>query len=222
MVALKLFRRPSKEQQDEVLAKASKLGLNYDAKCKTKGLDDEEKVKALKADGYRICSKKVRLGEGWSTFRKARSKMNDWRHVKLGWTSVSPDIPIKKGADVCLCANLLGLWIMNPLKTVYVETRRTKAPLLNLVPVLPIGYTSSSFSYGEGTMQGHLLAGEERYSLFMDRKDKSVHYQVSSLSKPDHLLSKVGYPVVCLLQSAFIHQSARSFAREVQKKEEEN
>ena len=65
-------------------------------------------------------------------------------------------------------------------------------------------------------------AGEERYSLLMDRKDKSVHYQVSSLSKPDHLLSKVGSPVVCLLQSAFIHQSARSFAREVQKKEEEN
>uniref|UniRef100_A0A7S1HQK6 DUF1990 domain-containing protein n=1 Tax=Phaeocystis cordata TaxID=118079 RepID=A0A7S1HQK6_9EUKA len=42
-------------------------------------------------------------------------------------------------------------------------------------------------------------AGEERYALTMN-KDKSVHYEVSSLSKPDHFLSRLGYPVVCALQ----------------------
>ena len=51
----------------------------------------------------------------------------------------------------------------------------------------------------------------------MDKKDKSVHYQISSLSKPDHLLSRIGYPVVCLLQSNFIRQSTRCLAREMKK-----
>jgi len=52
-------------------------------------------------------------------------------------------------------------------------------------------------------------------------KDKSVHYEVSSLSKPDHFLSRLGYPVVCALQSNFIRQSARSLLREMKKEAEE-
>ncbi len=142
MVSLQLFRRPTREQRDEVLAKASKCvrigapappclhillsgaaafalhskraffdsnppsdptsclpfplnppthllplslslarraGFNYDAKCKTKKLDDDEEVMALKGQGYRICRRKVQLGEGWRTYRKAKSKMNEWR-----------------------------------------------------------------------------------------------------------------------------------------------
>ncbi len=144
-------------------------------------------------------------------------------------------------------------------------------PVLNLVPVLPLGYNSARYSFGEGTMKGHLLvsstpphtrtfrhnsislsslplsplrwhpltrhraslsfdaalglarlhqAGEERYALTMN-KDKSVHYEVSSLSKPDHFLSRLGYPVVCALQSNFIRQSTRSLLREMKKEEKE-
>ncbi len=40
------------------------------------------------------------------------------RHVQLGWTYVLQDTPVKKGSEVCLCARVLGVWIMNPLKTV--------------------------------------------------------------------------------------------------------
>mmetsp|Transcript_7688 Transcript_7688/g.14295 ORF Transcript_7688/g.14295 Transcript_7688/m.14295 type:complete len:199 (-) Transcript_7688:1551-2147(-) len=157
MVTLKLFRRPTREQQEEVLAAASKRGFNYDARGGTKKLDDEEEVKAFKSNGYRVCSRKVRVGEGWGTYRKAKSKLKDWRQVQLGWTSVLPDTPVKKGAEVCLCARVLGVWIMNPLKTVYVQTKRTRMPIVNLVPMLPLAYNSAQFSHAEGTMKGHLL-----------------------------------------------------------------
>mmetsp|Transcript_7689 Transcript_7689/g.14301 ORF Transcript_7689/g.14301 Transcript_7689/m.14301 type:complete len:223 (-) Transcript_7689:1353-2021(-) len=222
MVTLKLFRRPTREQQEEVLAAASKRGFNYDARGGTKKLDDEEEVKAFKSNGYRVCSRKVRVGEGWGTYRKAKSKLKDWRQVQLGWTSVLPDTPVKKGAEVCLCARVLGVWIMNPLKTVYVQTKRTRMPIVNLVPMLPLAYNSAQFSHAEGTMKGHLLAGEERFSVSIDKKDKSVHYQVSSISKPDHILSRVGYPLVCLLQSNFIRQSTRSFQRELKEESGKN
>ena len=81
-------------------------------------MDDEGKVEELRSKGYRVCSREVHLGEGWKTYRKAKSKLNDWRHVQLGWTSVLPDTPVKKGSNVCLNSRVFGVWIMNPLKTV--------------------------------------------------------------------------------------------------------
>ena len=95
--------------------------LNYDEKCGTRGLADEEEVSRLKSKGYRVCRRSVAIGEGWSDYRRAVAKLKQWDHVQLGWTTVVPDAPVKKGSDVCLCARLLpliGAWVMNPLNTV--------------------------------------------------------------------------------------------------------
>jgi uncharacterized protein (UPF0548 family) len=229
MVRLQLFRRPSRESQEEWLGEASKSGLNYDDKCGTRklevaerGEEENEHTKKLRSEGYRICSRRVKVGEGWKTYRRAKSNLQNWNHVNLlGWTSVLPDTAVKTGSEFCLNARVLGVWIMNPLKTVYIEQKRTKLPVLNMVPVLPLGYTSAKYSFAGGTLKGHLLKGEERYSVSIDKKDKSVHYQVASISKPDHILSRLGYPIVCLLQSNFIRQSARSMARQIKREEDE-
>ena len=81
--------------------------LNYDEKCGTRGLADEEEVSRLKSKGYRVCRRSVAIGEGWSDYRRAVAKLKQWDHVQLGWTTVVPDAPVKKGSDVCLCARLL-------------------------------------------------------------------------------------------------------------------
>ena len=74
---------------------------------------------------------------------------------------------------MCLCARTLGVWILNPLKTMYVlqkkskksllifyksyvEEKSTKLPLLNLLP-LRLGLTSSSYAFASGTLKSHLL-----------------------------------------------------------------
>ncbi|QDZ19875.1 DUF1990 domain-containing protein [Chloropicon primus] len=113
---LSIFK-PKRAQVDEVLAGADR-GLNYDAKCGTKDLEDASRVKDLKSRGYRICSRKVQVGHGWDDYRKAKSKLKAWEHVKLGWTAVVPDAPPKRGSDFCICARVLGIWITNPLNTV--------------------------------------------------------------------------------------------------------
>ena len=86
--------------------------------------------------------------------------------------------------------------------------------------MLPIGYTSAAYSFAGGTMEGHLLKGEERFSVTLDKKDSKVRYKVQSLSKPAHPLATIGYPVVCLLQNCFIRQSTRSLARKIREGED--
>ena len=65
-----------------------------------------------------------------------------------------------------------------------------------------------------------MKAGEERFSVALDRKDKSVWYQISSLSKADHTLSRLTYPLVCHFQNQFISQSLRSFSKVMKKADE--
>nr|CAB3497323.1 unnamed protein product [Digitaria exilis] len=72
----------------------------------------------------------------------------------------------------------------------------------------------SMFALGSGTLQGHLLAGEERFSVEVDEEDR-VWYEVVSLSKPAHLLATLCYPYVQLRQRHFAKQSGQAILRHV-------
>ena len=179
-------------------------GFNYDASDRGATSSDAAS-KALKERGYRICSRKVQIGSGWRAYRDAKAKLRRWRQFQLGWASVDPATPVRRAQKVCVRAGFPGLWLLNPLKTVYVR-ESMRLPL-------PIG-RSRCFSFANGTLAGHVLSGEERFAVSIDRADRSVHYSVSSFSKPAHIAARVGYPFVCLLQSAFLCHSARRFKSE--------
>jgi Domain of unknown function (DUF1990) len=57
---------------------------------------------------------------------------------------VDPDTPVKKEARFCVCVKEVLPWLMMPLQIAYV-TSTVKGP------------TKGSFSFGSGTLQGHLL-----------------------------------------------------------------
>ena len=50
-------------------------------------------------------------------------------------------------------------------------------------------------------MQGHTLAGEERFALEWDKSDDSVWYDVFTISRPAHPLSIITYPLVRYYQN---------------------
>eukprot|EP00850_Spirogloea_muscicola_P018896 SM000178S03461 [mRNA] locus=s178:233724:234762:+ [translate_table: standard] len=133
----------------------------------------------------------------------------------LSWAQVLPRAPVRKGARLCVCGKAVTLWTLNPLEVLYEE--ETKAPseplpgvyrnrkaLLKVTAGRPERW---SYSFAHGTVDGHFLAGEERFRVEWDQKDDLVYYDIYSFSKPANLLSVVMYPLVRRLQQRFARDS---------------
>uniref|UniRef100_A0A0E0K7M1 DUF1990 domain-containing protein n=1 Tax=Oryza punctata TaxID=4537 RepID=A0A0E0K7M1_ORYPU len=206
--------RPSQDQQKSCLSAAG--GFNYDAPLhgasRTKSVakltaqDTEASDKALIERGFFVNRSRVLVGSGTTTFNHAKSPILSWKHLALGWANVEQDTPVKAGTRFCICYKELIPWVMLPLQIAYVTDGN--------------GGNSSGngkggvFAFGSGTLQAHLLAGEERFSVQLDEDDQ-VWYEVMSFSKPAHILSSLGYPYVQLRQRHFALQSGQALLRHV-------
>ena len=146
--------------------------------------------------------------------------MRRWGHFQLGWSEVAPDTGVKEGDLVCVCANVAGVWIRNPLRVVYAEEagpgRRGGGVGGN-----DDGYAAANgspgdgvkdrYSFAHGCLGGHLLSGEESFILER-RSDDSVWYGVRTFSRPAHPLALASYPIVRVLQRRFARDSTRAMA----------
>ncbi|XP_062217102.1 UPF0548 protein At2g17695-like isoform X2 [Phragmites australis] len=202
------FGRPSQEQQKSCLAVAG--GFNYDAALQGASRPisaaatltsqaAETSDKALAKRGFFVNRSRVLIGSGSDTFLHAKSALLSWGHLALGWATVQPDTPVKVGTRFCICYKELIPWVMLPLQIAYVKDGNAKGGM---------------FAFGSGTLQGHLLAGEERFSVQLDEEDR-VWYEVFSFSKPAHILSALCYPYVQLRQKHFARQSGEALLRHV-------
>ncbi|KAJ3681939.1 hypothetical protein LUZ60_014512 [Juncus effusus] len=188
------FRRPSPEQQRACVSSAGAFNYPSEFHCSTAA--EEDKDESLKKNGFFTNRSRVQLGVGSDAFHLAKSALLSWKHFTLGWANVNPKTPVEKGTRFCVCVKELVPWIMMPLQIVYVSNAVNRAK-------------RDSFSFGSGTLQGHLLAGEERFSVEWDKDDK-VWYEIISFSKPAHILSFIGYPYVRLRQKYFTQQSTQA------------
>lgn len=164
---------------------------------------------------------RVKLGSGRQVYEAAKSLCQSWGHFQLGWTDVDPKTPVKAGAPVCVRAQTVGLWTANPLKIVYVSDGPCQA--LGIAPSSAQkaqqqaggrprksgrgGTGGERFSYAHGCLNGHFLAGEERFAVEWSKADDSVWYEVYTFSKPGHPLALLSYPLVRFLQHRFAHDS---------------
>ncbi|KAK8653130.1 hypothetical protein V6N13_127143 [Hibiscus sabdariffa] len=199
------WARPSPEQQKSCINKSGTF--NYDTKYKgatAKPVSCIKEDKELSKDGYLINHARVLVGSGFETYEKGKTALQNWRHFGLDWAFVDPKTPIRNGEKFCVCLKEFLPWVMMPLQVVYVkENTRAKTKK-----------AAASFGFGSGTLHGHLLAGEERFSIELDENDQ-VWYEVLSFSKPAHFLSFIGYPYVQLRQKYFAHQSTNAVLKHV-------
>ncbi|XP_020093733.1 UPF0548 protein At2g17695 isoform X3 [Ananas comosus] len=203
--------RPSRGQQKACIARAG--GFNYDPKfhgasssssSSSAAEPEEAKEKALAEKGFFVNRSRALLGSGDRTFRLAKSALLSWRHFGLGWAVVDPETPVAKGVKFCVCVKELLPWVMMPLQIAYVvDEACSSGPARR-----------ASFAFGSGTLRGHLLAGEERFSIEQDENDQ-VWYEIFSFSKPAHILSGISYPYVRLRQKYFAHQSTQAVLKHV-------
>lgn len=200
-------QKPSAQAQREILENGRRgggfgggdRGTNKTDKKKKKNTFnvDEEDVgktknftnfaKKTKKYSYAIDETKVLLGtNGDADYEKAKKALKSWKHFQLGWTEVDKATKVRKGQKVCvLIQPFPRVWLLNPLEITHVSEEKKKF-----------------YSFAHTTLQGHLLAGEEKFTVEKDLKNR-VYFKVETFSKPDHVLAKVTYPAVRALQKIF-------------------
>ena len=168
---------------DKKKKKKNTFNVDEEDVGKTKNFTNAKK----KTNYYAIDETKVLLGTNGDTdYEKAKKALKSWKHFQLGWTEVDEATKVRKGQKVCvLIQPFPRVWLLNPLEITHVSEEKKKF-----------------YSFAHTTLQGHLLAGEEKFTVEKDLKNR-VYFKVETFSKPDHVLATVTYPAVRALQKIF-------------------
>jgi uncharacterized protein (UPF0548 family) len=186
------LRKPSVDALRRFMAAQAKLPYTYEAVGAT-----AETPPA----GYVVDRTRTKLGEGEPVFRSAITALRRWQQFRLGWVEAwSPDTPIQPGEVVAVMGRAIGVWWLNACRIVYIVDEAG-----------PI----SKFGFAYGTLPGHVESGEERFLIEWNRGDDTVWFDIIAFSRPNHFLTRFGYPVVRSLQKQFGRDSSSSMLKAV-------
>ncbi len=107
---------------------------------------------------------------------------------------------------VAIVARSMGLWWLNACRIVYVIDEEE--------PIRRYG-----FAYG--TLPDHAGSGEERFLIEMDETG-DVWYDILAFSRPHHILARLGYPAVRVVQKRFGRESAVAMIEAVKDSNDHN
>ncbi|HTM56222.1 MAG TPA: DUF1990 domain-containing protein [Pirellulales bacterium] len=150
--------------------------------------------------GYTVDHTRVNLGNGQRVFDAARSGLERWEHFRLGWVEAWPSTtPIQPGEAIAVVARSFRLlWSLNACRIVRVIDEH--GPIRR-------------FGFAYGTLPGHVELGEERFLLEFNQTKGDVSYDILALSRPNHILARLGYPMARRLQKRFARDSAAAMQR---------
>ncbi len=94
----------------------------------------------------------------------------------------------------------VGFWWLNSCRIIY--TMDESGPI-------------TKFGFAYGTLPGHVESGEERFLIEWDRDTDKVCYDILAFSRPNHFLTRLGYPLVRRSQKRFGRDSAAAMFRAV-------
>lgn len=189
------FTKPSTDVLRRFLDEQKLLKHTYEAVGATLGESWAENVPAsFDVDHTRAC-----LGAGAQTFLAAKKALRCWRQFQLGWVEPWPtDVPLVPNQVVAVVARIGPVYWLNACRIVYAVDERG--------PV-------ERFGFAYGTLPGHAERGEERFLIEWHHADDSVWFDILALSRPNHVLARLGYPVVRLLQKRFARDAVASMLR---------
>ena len=151
--------------------------------------------------GFVVDRTRIELGAGESVFEAAKSALQRWQQFHLGWVEAwSPETPLEVGQTVAIMGWAVGFWWLNSCRIVYTVDESGD---------------TTTFGFAYGTLPGHVESGEERFLIEWDRTTDQVAYDILAFSKPNHVLTRLGYPLVRRSQKRFGRDSAASMFRAV-------
>ena len=183
-----LLSKPSEQAIRAFIEGQSRLQLTYPAVGATAGDPPT---------GYVVDRTHVRLGSGKSVFEAGQATLLRREQFQLGWIQLCwPNIPVEQDQVVAVLAHVCGLWSLNACRVVYVANEQRR------------------FGLAYGTLPAHAESGEERFTVER-HEDNSVWYDILAFSRPHQVLSRLGYPLVRMLQKRFARDSAAAMVRAV-------
>jgi len=130
------------------------------------------------------------LGQGVAVFDAAKLAFKRWAMFDLGWARVAnPQARIEVGQILAVEVRSLDLWT------------------LNLSRITEVIDTPTHFGFIYTTTERHVEQGDERFLLEFDVATGDVWYELEAVSRPRHLLARIGYPITRSFQRRFARDS---------------
>ncbi|WP_339730531.1 DUF1990 domain-containing protein [uncultured Gimesia sp.] len=180
-----LFKQPDAQQIADFIAAQSRLKFTYPQVAATRTQTPPA--------GYQVDHNRICLGQGRALYETAKQALVDWQHYRFDWLTLHrPDAGPEAGQTVAALAHVLGIWVLNACRVVYVVEETE--PL-------------HRFGFAYGTLPEHAESGEERFQVEWNTDDDSVWYDLYAFSRPGQLLSKIASPYVRRKQKQFARES---------------
>ncbi|BDA46429.1 probable UPF0548 protein At2g17695 [Coccomyxa sp. Obi] len=198
------INRPDSPAVKKQVQEAERANANH----KVQGITDFMSGSHLK--GWNTDYDRVQVGKGKRAYTAAREFVKTWQHMGLGWVDTNrPEV--KVGEHVIVMAQVLGLlWMCNPLRIVYAREEKAYMPATALLKASrqpACTRKGMRYDFRQTTLEGHSLAGEERFSVQWCKEDDSVWYEIYAVSRPATILALASYPLTRYYQRRFRQES---------------
>lgn len=153
-------------------------------------------------EGFKVLSSRVLLGKGPDVYARAKRKIATWGlNDSVGWVKF---IEGEDGLNVASRIKAYGLvWTLNPLRKVLCHEK-------------PWGQHGGGVAaVAVSTLQGHLLKGEERFSVCYEGAGGNVYFDMLSFSKGSFPLGALVLPLIRPLQGWFFKDMGRAMQKAV-------
>jgi uncharacterized protein (UPF0548 family) len=140
----------------------------------------------------------VTIGRGRTDFDRARAALIAWKHFDIGWVDTFPrHAPVDVGTVVAVLIQHLGFWSLNSCRVLYTVRG------------------DGHFGFAYGTLTNHAESGEELFEVLLDPASDDVKYRIRASFKPRAALTRIGQPIVRVLQARFRRDSAAAMKRAI-------
>jgi uncharacterized protein (UPF0548 family) len=141
---------------------------------------------------------RTEIGRGLRVFMSAREAIQGWKQFDLGWVQIANNVPrVIPGELVAVEAHTGFLWS------------------INISRIVEIVDTPTRFGFMYSTTALHVEEGQERFVIELDIENESVFYLIEAVSRPRHILARIGYPFSRAIQHRFARDSQARMRRYV-------
>jgi len=201
------LRKPTDQVIREYLVERQEKPFSYEPVNGTTQHSTKEEFEAdLQFQGYDVAQHRFKLGNGEECFRKAVAGVKEWKTFDMEWVQLCfPELPVQVGTTVAVIARQIGFWVVSFCRVVYVIDEWDESGQV------------SRYGFAYGTLDDHVVKGEERFVVEWNHEDDGVYYDLLAFSSPRHWLSQIGYPVAKHIQEKFATESGDAMQRAVGK-----